>query len=92
MHLRLGCAGVAHKTFSFNIENENVEAEKITGILKKHHYGKILTFEVNGKTIKCTPDHMMIVKNKLTGKIEEISAMKLKNEFTNYLLPVVDEE
>ena len=74
---------------SLNIETMELEESKIIGTLKKkNEFSILIEIKVNNNIIKVTPDHIFAAKNKNTGKIEEVTALFLKDNFNNYLLPI----
>jgi len=73
-----------------SLNNENkIESTKILGVLKKkNNTGKLISITSNGRNIKITPDHILKVLDKTTKKEKEITALELKNNFNNYLIPL----
>ena len=60
----------------------------ITGLLKKKYTGKMYKFEVNGKSINVTSDHVLLVKNVETDRIEEVPAEIVANDTDKYLIAI----
>lgn len=74
---------------SYNINNENEYAE-INGILKRNYSGDMYEFEVDHNKIKVTGDHIMMVKNINTDKIEELPAREIFLNKDIYLIAIED--
>lgn len=72
---------------SMNPETYTNELVKITGVLKKKNpYSQLVRVAINNSTICVTPDHLFKVKSKVTGEIQEIEAIKLIDNFRDYLI------
>ena len=76
---------------SFNSDTCTLEQKKVTGVLRKRHYGTMYKFCVNGKIITVTPDHPFTVMDKETNKLLTIDAKQLFDNKDRYKLPVVTE-
>lgn len=71
---------------SYNPITKQFENSVITGVLKKEYDDELYEFNIDGKCIKVTPDHIMIVKNIQTDEIEYIPAMYVYKNIDNYLI------
>lgn len=72
---------------SLNPETLKIEKTKITGILKKkNNLNQLITIKSNNNKIQVTPDHILIVKDKETDEIKEITAKELSQNFKKYLI------
>jgi len=72
---------------SLNPETLKIEKSKITGILKKkNNLNQLITIGTKENKIQVTPDHILIVKNKETDEIKEITAKELSQNFKKYLI------
>lgn len=76
---------------SFNTDTCTLEQKKVTGVLRKRHYGTMYKFCVNGKNIMVTPDHPFTVMDKETNKLLTIDAKELFDNRDRYKIPVVTE-
>lgn len=72
---------------SFNLNGEK-EPTNITGILKKEYTGNMYEFEVDDKKINVTADHLLMIKNKITGEVQEIAAEYVFKNKDNYLIAI----
>ena len=72
---------------SLNPETLEIEKTKITGILKKkNNLNQLITIGTKENKIQVTPDHILIVKDKETDEIKEITAKELSQNFKKYLI------
>nr|DAO65729.1 MAG TPA: anaerobic ribonucleoside triphosphate reductase [Caudoviricetes sp.] len=72
---------------SLNPETLKIEKSKITGILKKkNNLNQLITIGTKENKIQVTPDHILIVKDKETDEIKEITAKELSQNFKKYLI------
>lgn len=72
---------------SLNPETLKIEKTKITGILKKkNNLNQLITIGTKENKIQVTPDHILIVKDKETDEIKEITAKELSQNFKKYLI------
>ena len=62
-----------YKIQSYDNKGSETGLVDITGLLKKENLN-LIEFNVDGKIIKVTPDHIMLVRNIETGEIVEMSA------------------
>lgn len=69
---------------SYNQLGEKNENTKITGLLKKKYTGDMYLFEVNGKKIQVTPDHLLLVRKISDGTIQSIPAEYVYNNIEDY--------
>lgn len=63
----------------------NLENKKIKYVMKHKVNKRLYKIKANGKFVVVTEDHSIIVKNKKTGKIQEIKPKELSNEKHNIL-------
>ena len=72
---------------SLNPETLEIEKTKVTGILKKkNNLNQLITIKSKNNKIQVTPDHILIVKDKETDEIKEITAKELSQNFKKYLI------
>jgi ribonucleoside-triphosphate reductase len=62
-----------YKIQSYDNKGSETGMVDITGLLKKENLN-LIEFNVDGKIIKVTPDHIMLVRNIETGEVVEMSA------------------
>ena len=77
---------------SLDCSNDSINSDTIKGVVKMENpTGKLIEFVLeNNKSIKVTPNHLMIVKDILLNKIIELPAFKVKEEESRYLLPCIE--
>ena len=76
---------------SFNYDKMCWENKKIIGLVRKHNnYDFMLEFNINGKNVTVTPDHVMEVVEKNTGLHKKISAIELSRHISEYLIMIND--
>lgn len=77
---------------SLDCSNDSINSDIIKGVVKTENpTGKLIEFILeNNKSIKVTPNHLMIVKDILLNKIIELPAFKVKEEESRYLLPCIE--
>lgn len=75
---------------SVNPNTLEIETTTIVEVLEKENeYNTLIVIEVNGDTIRVTPDHMLMVKDVDTGNIKEITAGEYAKTPNQCLLPVM---
>lgn len=76
---------------TLNLDTNTIEDSKITSILKQpNDTGEQIEFILeDNKSIKVTPNHIMIVKEIKSNNIVELPAFKVKEKEHEYLLPEI---
>lgn len=77
-----------HYVSSYNIETDKEELSKVIGILKKPYTGNLYTFDIGGKKISITEDHLMMVKDLTDNLVKSISAKEVYENKDRYLVAV----
>jgi len=67
----------------------NIENKKIKYVMKHKVKKRLYKIKINDKFVTVTEDHSIIIKNKKTGKIQEIKPKDLSNE-KHYMLYIID--
>ena len=80
--------GDGYKIDSFNKEKNLFEETDITGILKKSYTGFMYKIFVDGKEIKITSDHKILVFDAIEKRVEEISASDLFDDYKDKLVGI----
>ena len=75
---------------SFNIKTQELERKAITGVMKKRITEPMYTFSINGKTLIVTADHLFTAKKVNDGELVTITAKKLYDHCSDYLIPCIE--
>lgn len=77
---------------SFNQQTSSLEESQILNVVKTtNNTGQLLEFVLDdNKSIKVTPNHIMLVKDINTDKIIELPAYKVKENEEQYLIPEIN--
>ena len=77
---------------SFNQQTSSLEEAQILNVVKTtNNTGQLLEFVLDdNKSIKVTPNHIMLVKDINTDKIIELPAYKVKENEEQYLIPEIN--
>lgn len=77
---------------SFNRQTASLEEAQILNVVKTtNNTGQLLEFVLDdNKSIKVTPNHIMLVKDINTDKIIELPAYKVKENEEQYLIPEIN--
>lgn len=69
---------------SYTNNGNKEEKIKITGLLKKEYTGEMYVFNINGRTIEVTPDHLLLVRKISDNTIQSIPAKYIYENIDEY--------
>lgn len=69
---------------SYTNSGNKEEKIKISGLLKKKYTGEMYVFNINGRTIEVTPDHLLLVRKISDNTIQSIPAKYVYENIDEY--------